>query len=120
MRWAMADPSETSMGDPPVGPEQEIPKGSFAAGRRVRLPQGATGPITVFINGQAQTDGLDYEIKGSEIVFTREIVKEELGTGRKMAMLLGLFGTYRKDETIDVEFSRSGKVELAGDLEVRQ
>ena len=116
----MADPSEIPREDRPGEPVQEIPKGSYAAGRRVRLPQGATGPITVFINGQAQTDGLDYEIKGREIVFTREIVKEELGAGRKMALLLGLFGTYRKNETIDVEFSRSGKVELAGDLEVRR
>jgi hypothetical protein len=98
----------------------DIPKGSYAAGRRVRLPKGAKPPITVYVNGMTQTPGRDYAIEGSEIVFTREIVKEELGTGRKMAMLLGLFGTYRKNETIDVEYSRDGKTELAGDLEVHQ
>ncbi|MBK5110334.1 MAG: hypothetical protein JJE10_03080 [Thermoleophilia bacterium] len=108
------------MADSPGTPEQEIPKGSYAAGRRVRLPQGAGRPIAVFVNGLAQVAGSDYEIEGSEIVFTREIVKEELGTGRKMALLLGLFGTYRKDETIDVEFTRAGRIELAGDLEVRR
>lgn len=107
-------------GDPSGATEQEIPKGSYAAGRRVSLPPGAGPPITIFVNGLAQTAGEDYEIVGSEIVFKRDIVKEELGTGRKMAMLLGLFGTYRKNETVDVEFTRAGKTELAGDLEVRR
>ena len=33
-------------------------------------------------------------------------------------MYLGLFGTYRKNETIDLQFSRDGKVELLSDLAV--
>jgi hypothetical protein len=33
-------------------------------------------------------------------------------------MLLGLFGTYRKHEVVDVEYRRAGKVQLASDLEV--
>ena len=33
-------------------------------------------------------------------------------------MYLGLFGTYRKDETIDLQFRREGKVELVSDLAV--
>jgi hypothetical protein len=33
-------------------------------------------------------------------------------------MFIGLFGTYRKNETVDVQFSRGGKVELASDLRV--
>ena len=40
--------------------ELKIPKGSYAAGRRVTLPQGATQPIVVYINGVAQTEGEDY------------------------------------------------------------
>lgn len=115
----MADPSGNPAGRSSGEPEQEIPKGSYAAGRRVRLPDGASRPITVYVNGRAQTAGEDYEIEGPDIVFTREIIKEELGVGRKVALLLGLFGTYRKHETIDVEFNRGGKIELAGDLEVR-
>ena len=34
-------------------------------------------------------------------------------------MYLGLFGTYRKDETIDLQFQRDGKTELLSDLPVR-
>jgi hypothetical protein len=100
-------------------PEAEIPKGSYAAGRRVKLPAGAEAPYTVFINGVEQREGDDYRLAAGEIVFTREIVKEKVGTGRWLAMYLGLFGTYRKNETIDLQFNRNGKVELVSDLPVQ-
>ena len=96
----------------------DIPKGSYAAGRRLKLPSGAEAPFIVFINGVEQTEGSDYEVRSGEIVFTRQIVKEKVGTGRWLAMYLGLFGTYRKNETIDLQFSREGKTELLSDLAV--
>jgi hypothetical protein len=99
--------------------EPAVPKGSFAAGRRVRLPRAAEPPITVYVNGIAQQRGRDYELRGNEIVFARPIVKETVGRGRWLAMFLGLFGTYRKHEVVDVEYRRGGKVQLAHDLEVR-
>jgi hypothetical protein len=97
----------------------EIPKGSYAAGRRVKLPAGAEAPYTVFINGVEQRKGADYALGDGEIVFTRQIVKEKVGTGRWLAMYLGLFGTYRKDETIDLQFTRNGKTELVSELAVQ-
>lgn len=97
---------------------EEIPKGSYAAGRRVKLPRGAEPPFAVFVNGVEQALGSDYRVEGGEIVFSRQIVKERVGAGRWLAMYLGLFGTYRKDETIDLQFSRGGKVELVSDLPV--
>ena len=99
--------------------ETEIPKGSYAAGRRVKLPAGAEAPYAVFVNGVDQREGADYEVRAGEIVFSRQIVKEKVGTGRWLAMYLGLFGTYRKDETIDLQFQRGGKVELISDLPVQ-
>ena len=33
-------------------------------------------------------------------------------------MYLGLFGTYRKNETIDLQFTRNGKLDLRDDLPV--
>ncbi len=98
--------------------DTEIPKGSYAAGERVKLPRGAEAPFTVFINGIEQSEGADYSIEAGEIVFTRPIVKEKIGTSRWLAMYLGLWGTYRKNETIDLEFRRDGKVELLSDLAV--
>jgi hypothetical protein len=96
----------------------EIPKGSYAAGERVKLPAGAEPPFTVFINGIEQSEDDDYSVEGSEIVFTRPIVKEKMGTGRWLAMYLGLFGTYRKNETVDLQFQRDGKVQLLSDLPI--
>jgi hypothetical protein len=99
--------------------DTEIPKGSYAAGRRVKLPAGAEAPYVVFINGVEQREGGDYEVRAGEIVFTRQIVKEQVGKGRWLAMYLGLFGTYRKNETIDLQFKRGGKTELVSDLPVQ-
>ncbi len=98
---------------------QGVPEGSVAVGNRVRLPRGAEPPFTVFINGVEQSEGDDYRVSGGEIVFSRPILKEaKVGFARWLAMLIGLFGTYRKDETVDVQFTRAGKVALASDLQI--
>ena len=98
--------------------EAEIPKGSVAIGRRVRLPRGAEPPIVVYVNGVEQTAGADYELRRGEIVFGHPIVKEQVGGMRWLAMLLGLFGTYRRHETVDVEYRLGGQVKLASDVEI--
>ena len=99
--------------------EAEVPKGSYAAGRRIKLPAGAEAPYTVFVNGIEQREGVDYNMRAGEIVFTRQLVKEKVGTGRWLAMYLGLFGTYRKHETVDLQFHRAGRVELRSDLPIQ-
>ena len=103
---------------PSAADPSEIPKGSYAAGRRVKLPAGAQPPFVVFVNGVEQGEGADYEVRAGEIVFSRQIVNERVGAGRWLAMYLGLFGTYRKNETIDLQFQRDGKTELLSDLAV--
>ena len=99
-------------------PDFEVPAGSVAAGRRVRVPRGAEPPIVVYVNGIQQTEGEDYRIARGEIVFARLIVKEQVGGIRWLAMLLGLFGTYRKHETVDVEYRLGGQAKLASDVEI--
>jgi hypothetical protein len=96
----------------------DIPKGSYAAGNRVKLPAGAEPPFTVFVNGVQQSLGADYNIEAGEIVFNRQLVKEKVGKGRWLAMYLGLFGTYRKNETVDLQFNRDGKTTLVDDLPI--
>lgn len=100
--------------------DQKIPKGSYAAGRRVTLPEGAEQPIAVFINGVAQAEGTDYTLRGNEILFSRDIIKETKTGKKKLVMLLGVVGFYNKNETIDVQFTKDGKTELAGDLPVAE
>ena len=100
--------------------EFEVPEGSVAAGRRVRLPARAERPITVYINGVAQAEGADYRMEGSDIVFNKPIVKEgKLGAIRWLSMLIGVVGSYRKHETVDVEYRLGGSVKLASDVEIR-
>jgi hypothetical protein len=98
--------------------EQKIPKGSYAAGRRVSLPEGAEKPIVVFVNGVAQVEGTDYLLRDNELLFTRDIIKETKSGKKKMVMLLGVVGFYNKNETIDVQYQKDGKTQLAGDLPV--
>ncbi len=95
-----------------------VPKGSYAAGERVKIPAQAERPYTVFINGIEQKEGKDFNVEGRELHFTRPIVKEKMGTSRWLAMYLGLWGTYRKDEKVDIQFQRGGKTELVADLPI--
>jgi hypothetical protein len=97
---------------------EQIPEGSVAAGRRVRLPAGAEPPIKVFINGVEQAEGDVYIARENQILFKRPIVKEQVSGARWLAMFLGLFGSYRKNEIVDVEYRRAGKTELASDVEI--
>lgn len=97
---------------------EEIPKGSYAAGRRARLPRGAQEPIRVHINGVEQPRGEVWDVRGGNVVFTRPIVKETVSKGRWMAMYLGLFGSYRKNETVDIEYSLGGETKLAADVKI--
>ena len=47
-----------------------VPKGSYAAGERVKIPAGAEPPYTVFINGVEQKEGDDFKIEDGELHFT--------------------------------------------------
>lgn len=88
-------------------------------GRRVRLPRGAQPPIRVFVNGVEQVPGEDYSTDEQGVLFEQPIVKEgRLGGLRWISMYIGLFGSYRKNETVDVEYRIDGKAHLASDLPV--
>ena len=91
---------------------------SVEVGRRVRLPNGGGRPIQVFINGTEQHEGTDYSVHGREVVFSRPLVKEQLSGARWLAMFLGLFGSYGKNETVDVHFRLGGKTQVITDAEV--
>jgi hypothetical protein len=97
---------------------EDIPKGSYAAGRRAMLPRGAGEPIRVHINGVEQARGEVWDMREGAIVFTRPIVKESVSTGRWLAMYLGLFGSYKKNEQVDVEYTLDGQTKLAADIEI--
>lgn len=87
----------------------------------VKLPAGARPPLRVFVNGVAQAEGRDYRLHGDELVFHRHLTKEgKLGLGRWTAMFLGLFGTYRQNDSVDVHWSAGGRDHVAVGLDIEQ
>jgi hypothetical protein len=80
-------------------------------GSRVRLPSGVGEPIEVYVNGVLQERGHDYERWGDELRFARSLSQEgRLGFWRWTSMFLGVAGTYRKHEAVDVVYpSRDGR-----------
>ena len=85
---------------------------------RVPLPRGAEPPFRVFVNGVEQIDGRDYELCGRELHFTRPLEKERLGMGRWTAMFFGLFGSYGKNDSVDVQYRLGDRETVATGLEI--
>jgi hypothetical protein len=88
---------------------------------RVPLPPGAEPPYRVFVNGVPQTEGRDFEVTGDSLEFDRELRKEgRLGFWRWTLMFLSIMGTYRKNDSVDVEYSHAGTRRLAVGLDIVQ
>ena len=84
---------------------------------RVALPAGRN--YRVFVNGVPQVEGRDYLLRGRELLFRRELKKEgKLGFWRWTAMFLALFGTYRQNDSVDVQYEVDGQTRLATALEI--
>jgi hypothetical protein len=76
----------------------------------VELPEQVAGPFDVFVNGVPQQEGVDYERVGQTLVFRRELAEEgRLGFWRWLSMFLGVAGTYRRNDTVDIVYTRDGR-----------
>ncbi len=85
----------------------------------VPLPSDVTEPFEVFVNGVAQARGRDYELEGGSLRFTRPLAKEgRLGLLRWLSMFLGVAGTYRKNDSVDVVYESGGRRRLASGLPI--
>ena len=72
----------------------------------------------MFVNGVPQTEGQDYRVVNAELHFDRPLEKERLGVGRWTAIFLGLFGSYGKDDQVDVQYTLGGRRLHATGLEI--
>ena len=62
------------------------------------------------MNGIRQEPGQDFDRLGDDLVFRRVLAQEgRLGPLRWLSMLLGVAGTYRKHETVDVIYEADGR-----------
>jgi hypothetical protein len=77
---------------------------------RVDLPDDVTSPFDVFVNGVPQVRGEDYEQIGRSLFFARELRQEgPLGFWRWTSILLGIAGTYRQDDWVDIAYTVGGQ-----------
>lgn len=76
----------------------------------VELPAGVGDDVEVYLNGVRQEEGRDFRREGSLLVFDRPLEREgRLGFWRWAGMFLGVAGTYRRNDTVDVIYERGGR-----------
>jgi hypothetical protein len=76
---------------------------------QVELPEGVAPPFQVFVNGVEQRAGRDFDQIGTTLVFHRELAPEgRLGFWRWLSLFLGVAGTYRRNDVVDIVFTDGG------------
>jgi hypothetical protein len=81
---------------------------------QVELPSHVEGALEVYVNGIPQQPGVDYEQLGRTLIFRKELAQEgKLGFWRWFSLFLGVAGTYRKNDTVDVVYTLNGKRTVA-------
>ena len=76
-------------------------------------------PFEVYVNGVPQREGDDFGVDGRTLVFDRELKTEgRLGFWRWTSIFVGIAGTYRQDDSVDVVYTRGGRRVVAAKLPV--
>ena len=84
---------------------------------RVTLPPEVTEPFEVYLNGVRQEPGRDFEVEPGALVFRRRLAREgKLGVWRWLSLLLGVAGTYRQNDSVDVVYQAGGRRAVASGL----
>ena len=84
---------------------------------RVRLPGDVMRPFEVYLNGVPQAEGRDFRLEGRTLVFSDDLKTEgQLGFWRWLSMWVGVAGTYRQNDSVDVVYQRNGKRVVATKL----
>ena len=77
---------------------------------RVELPAGMGDRLEVYVNGVRQEAGHDLVRRGDELVFGRPLAREgQLGFWRWASLFLGIAGTYRQNDSVDVVYETAGR-----------
>ena len=87
---------------------------------RVELPPGVGDRYEVFVNGVRQEAGRDFVRRSDELVFDRSLAREgQLGFWRWLSLFLGIAGTYRQNDSVDVVYESAGRRVVATGLPIR-
>jgi hypothetical protein len=77
--------------------------------------------LEVYVNGVRQAEGADYRREGERLLFDRPLAREgRLGFWRWTVMFLGIAGTYRQNDTVDVIYERAGRRLVLSGLPIRR
>jgi hypothetical protein len=91
------------------------------AATRIEVPPEVTEPFQVFVNGVEQRPGRDFRREPGAVVFDRELAEEgRLGFWRWLSLFLGVAGTYRQNDSVDVVYRRAGQRIVASNLPIRR
>ena len=72
----------------------------------MELPPQVKEPFDVFVNGVPQKRGVDFELQEGVLVFAKELRSEgRLGFWRWTSLFLGVAGTYRRNDKVDVVYT---------------
>jgi hypothetical protein len=86
----------------------------------VDLPPGVGESFEVYLNGVRQEPGRDFRREGGTLVFDRRLAKEgKLGFWRWISIFLGVAGTYRQNDSVDVIYQHGGRRVVASELPIR-
>jgi len=76
---------------------------------RVRLPADVVRPFEVFVNGVLQRD--------ANLLFERPMKEEgRLGLIRWASITLGIAGSYKQNDSVDIAYERNGQKVVAAKL----
>ena len=77
---------------------------------RIELPEHVPPAFEVYVGGVRQLPGRDFDVQGRTLVFPRPIAQEgTIAFWRWASMWLGIAGTYRRNETVDVAYELGGR-----------
>jgi hypothetical protein len=86
-------------------------------GSRVRVPDGASRPFQVFVNGVEQAEGTDFAVTGAWIVFAQELIAPREDNAR--SVFRGFFyGRYKTEHVVDVACQVGGRSHVFSRLPV--
>ncbi len=87
----------------------------------MQLPPSAGEQFEVYVNGVLQQRGRDYQVLGRTLVFERLLAREgKLGFWRWLSLFLGVAGTYRQNDSVDVVYEAAGRRVVATGLPIER
>jgi hypothetical protein len=86
-------------------------------GSRVPLPANAQRPFQVFVNGVPKQEGVDFEVRGTSLVFATELVPPRQMTLKSYARLM-FWGRYKTEHSVDLVYQIGGQPAVANGLEI--